>query len=77
MESLLCEIIKSNTGIDYSNELLDRDANFFSSKIAMNPRELVGVTLQLESRMKQKIPDKFFLEGEFSSFNKVLDIINI
>lgn len=76
MEEELYEIFLNETGINFSNDKTKRNAHFFSSQIAMQPRELVGVVIELEKKYKIKIPDASFIKGDFCCFNNVLNILN-
>lgn len=50
---------------------------FFSTKLNIEPRELVLVLLELERELNIKISDDFIEKGDFKNFKSIIDYIGI
>lgn len=70
MEKKLQEIIYRNSGIWISEQ--QKEELLLSSKIGMNPRELLLIYLEIEKQFNVEIDEKYVVEGKFNTYNNIL-----
>lgn len=71
----LNEIFLYRTNIDFEKNYDMRDLLLFGEKINIPERELVLILYDIESKMNIGIPKQAVINGEFDTFNHILNIL--
>lgn len=68
-------IFKKYTGIDFLKETELRNENLFGRRIAITPRDLVEICMEIISIRNIHINEKYFIERKLKTYNDFIDAI--
>lgn len=76
VEEKLNSIFIEYTGIDFNAVPVHKEAHLLSRELNVETRDLVVILEVITREFGIRIPDEFLKKGDFSSFNKILKVVN-